>query len=176
MTQTFKPISYPANIRSSFNRPPRQQITFTGPGRTKQSFKDECDINTIMRRYQVTGALTHLAQREPQYIDATGHDFTNAMHIIAEAKSRFAELPAEIRAEFDNDPAQLLDFVHDPANIDQAVEWGFLDRDKLPQSFLDAGNPRQATPVATGFTAPHQGAPNPSGGEVSPPPTTPASA
>ena len=39
---------------------------------TKQSFKDECDINKIMAKFQKTGALNHYAKHAPQYGDASG--------------------------------------------------------------------------------------------------------
>ena len=33
-------------------------------GRTKQSFRDETDINQIMKRAQVTGTISHLNKHE----------------------------------------------------------------------------------------------------------------
>lgn len=95
-------------------------------GRTKQSFKDECDINTIMRRYQQTGTLEHVQRREAQYADCTGRDYQTAMELIANARSAFEELPAAVRDRFDNDPAELLDFVRDPDNAEEAAELGLL--------------------------------------------------
>lgn len=95
-------------------------------GRTRQEFRAECDINVIMRRYQQTGVLEFTNKREAQYADVTGHDYQTAMDLVANARTAFEELPSSIRARFNNDPGELLDFVHDPESYDEAVELGLL--------------------------------------------------
>lgn len=92
----------------------------------KQSFKEECDINTIMAKYIRTGVLDFVAKHEPRYGDCTGQDFQDAQLLIAGAQSMFQDLPAAIRARFDNDPAQFLDFVDDPDSREEAREMGLL--------------------------------------------------
>lgn len=129
-TQVNLPI-----FRTAYGGPYRMPQVFEGEDKTKQSHKDECDINNIMRRYMATGQLEHVRDELPQYIDATGYDYQEAQNFIASANSLFAELPSEVRARFDNDPAQLLDFVHDPKNAQEAVQMGFLDETKLPQGW-----------------------------------------
>lgn len=170
MSQTLRALhpdsAVTPNIHHTFNKPPKPILHFEGPGRTKQSFKDECDINNIMRRYAVTGVIEHLSQREPQYIDTTGAEFMDAMLVVAEAKTRFAELPAEIRNRFENDPAKLLDFVHDPENLEESIKWGFIDRDKLPQTLMAASSSGQATPTPTGTPASHSASGDPSSAEA----------
>lgn len=98
-----------------------------GENMTKQSFKDECDINLIMARYQETGFLPdNLNPAQPQYIDATGFDFDLAMNLVAEATSSFNLLPVEVRNEFNHDPGAFLDFVADPANGPRLREMGLV--------------------------------------------------
>jgi phage internal scaffolding protein len=46
---------------------------------------------------------------------------------LIEAQNAFKTLPASIRAEFNNDPAQVIDFLNDPANRDKAIEIGLID-------------------------------------------------
>lgn len=94
-----------------------------GPG-AKQSFREECDINNIMRKYQKTGALTWLAKHEPTFGDFTGFDFMEAQMIVAKAKEMFADLPSSVRERFAHDPAKFLEFMEDPANVDEAVKLG----------------------------------------------------
>lgn len=96
------------------------------PGKTQQNFKDECDINVLMARYEKTGILPMSQKGEPAYLDVTGIEFRTSMEILATARSAFAQLPAHLRARFDNDPAKLLDFVHDPDNRDEAARLGLL--------------------------------------------------
>ncbi|WNK14726.1 MAG: internal scaffolding protein [Microvirus sp.] len=110
----------------------RRGIIFPAQGRTKQEFARECDINNIMSRYLKTGIIDHVRDSAPQFLDASVGDFQSAMEIIAQAETLFEELPSSIRNRFDNDPAQLLEFVHDPANTVEAVAMGFIDPTKLP--------------------------------------------
>lgn len=98
----------------------------TGAGRTKQSHRDECDINVIMKRYEKSGVLPDFGGREGRYLDCTGADFNAAMQVLAQGRSVFNELHATLRARFENDPAKMLDFVHDPANREEALALGLL--------------------------------------------------
>lgn len=50
---------------------------------THQSFKDECDVNNIVRAYTQTGMINHLPRTEPQYGDAPEIDFFEAARIQA---------------------------------------------------------------------------------------------
>lgn len=108
---------------------PKERVSLSFPpdeGRTKQSFKDECDINQIMSRYQKTGILEFVAKHAAQYGDCTGIDYQEGMQILTQAKSMFAELPSSIRTQFHNDPGEFLDFVNDPENRAEMREMGLL--------------------------------------------------
>lgn len=111
-------------IRSAYGPRKRVALTEFGPGRTKQSFKKECDINTIMARYRKTGVLDFLSQRKPEYLDVTGADFREAMDLVAGAKANFGLLPAEIRSRFRNDPALFLEAWDDPARDAEFIAAG----------------------------------------------------
>jgi len=101
-------------------------ISFPAQGRTKQSFKNECDINTIMAKYQATGQLPQLNLGNPQYEDTTGYDFQAAAELVASAKSMFHELPSSVRQRFENSPAQFLNFTSNPNNRQELAEMGLL--------------------------------------------------
>lgn len=108
---------------------PKLQIAIAFPegfGRTKQAHKAECDINSIMAKYIKTGTLDFARKNEPSYGDCVGSDFNAAMLLVARGKSMFHELPAAIRARFDNDPAMFLDFVDNPANYAEMDTLGLL--------------------------------------------------
>lgn len=103
------------------------------PSMTKQSFKDECDINVIMRRYEASGILPIPQAGEPRYADlTTSSDFQAAMMEVAAARTAFAELPARIRDRFDNDPARLLEFLDDPRNVEEGRELGLYAPEDVP--------------------------------------------
>lgn len=113
-------------FKSAYSPKTRVQLTCTGPGRTKQSFKDECDINTIIRRFLRTGVLDFAQKHEPRYGDCTGVEYQAAMQTVAAAKSLFNDLPAALRARFENEPAKFLEFVQDERNAEEARELGLL--------------------------------------------------
>jgi len=123
----------PVEIKSEFSPKLKVAITFPSTSRwTKQSFKDECDINTIMRRYQSSGEIPNINQQAPQYLDATGFDYQEAMQFVAGAQSLFMDLPSEIRNRFNNDPAAFLDFTSQEKNRPEMAEMGLLNPPMLP--------------------------------------------
>jgi len=102
------------------------------PSLAKQSFAEEVDINTIVRRFNVTGELPQ-AVRLPTYGDFTNvMDFKQAQNAIRAAEESFMAMPHEIRARFDNDPARFVDFCSDPENLPQAKKWGLAPPDTTP--------------------------------------------
>jgi len=82
-----------------------------GPGMTRQSEKDSCDVNKIVERFKRTGILPPVA-RQGFYADvAELGGYREVLERVNEARGYFAQLPAQVRADFENDPAQFLDFV-----------------------------------------------------------------
>lgn len=98
---------------------------------TKQEFKEECDINTILKRFNITGQLP-TDVRMPSFGDfSTVHDFQTAVNAIAEANEAFDEMPAEVRARFGNDPGAFVAFCSEPKNLDEARRLGLVPADEL---------------------------------------------
>jgi len=91
---------------------------------TKQSFKDECDINKIMEKYRVTGAIAHLNKHEARYGFATALDFRESLEVVTEAQAQFDDLPSHIRFKFGNSPETFLAFVQDPDNAQEIGRHG----------------------------------------------------
>lgn len=94
-----------------------------GASLTKQSFKDECDINNVMKRFERTGAIEHLAKYGPQYADVMPVDFQQAMNTVALANSMWEELPVSVKQRVGS-PEGFLEFVNDPGNGQELVELG----------------------------------------------------
>ncbi len=88
-------------------------------GRTKQSFKDETDINIILKRAQKSGTISHLNKYEARYADFSNFDFFETQLMLSKGSEMFADLPVELRKEFNQSPAQFFDYVNDPANKDR---------------------------------------------------------
>jgi phage internal scaffolding protein len=101
----------------------------------QQHFKDECDINNILRQFNITGLLPE-APLSPRYGDFTGiGDYHTALNQVIAAEDEFMSLPATIRARFGNDPALLIEFLDQPENVDEAVKLGLIDNKpaEMPQ-------------------------------------------
>jgi len=92
---TKKSAKAPASHEVPGSRP--HSISFVGvQAKTKQSFRDECDVNKIVDRFTRTGEITHTARIKPQFGDAPDQDFHTAACIAAEAASAIEEgLPGE---------------------------------------------------------------------------------
>jgi len=125
-------------IRSAYDGRRVRQTLYCDPkkDRTQQSFKDECDINVLMKRYEKTGILPTGRDLPPQFGDVTSVDFMESMNQVATVRGVFSQLDARTRARFENDPAQMLDFMADPANRAEAVKLGLLPKvpEEAPQS------------------------------------------
>lgn len=97
------------------------------PSLTKQAFQKECDINTIMHKYQKTGLIDHNNSVEGRYGDfITSTDYHEAMNDILSIQEAFSTLPSSIRSRFKNDPAGFLDFTQNPDNIPEMRELGLM--------------------------------------------------
>lgn len=97
------------------------------PDLTVQSFKDDCDINVIVRRFGVTGVLPG-AKTPPFYGDFSNvMSYQEAMNALLDADEAFMQLPSATRRRFDNDPGQLIAFLSDEANRDEAVKLGLVE-------------------------------------------------
>ena len=121
-------------FRSAYTPHERQQLLFPNPSRTKQSDKDSCDINILMKRYEKDGLVSHLNEHQGQYGDFLGiPDYQDALNQISAAQDAFASLPASVRKKFDNDPAQFIDFAQNPDNLDAMVEMGLGNRPVPPR-------------------------------------------
>lgn len=138
-------------FHSAYSTKDRHQLTFNGPGRTKQSFKAECDINNIMSRFRKTGVLDFTTRYQAQYADVTGVDFVKAMQTVATAHSMFHAMPAHIRDYFENRPENFLTFVQNPANKEEARALGLLKPEAAaaaPEAAPADPAPAPATPPA----------------------------
>lgn len=102
-------------------------------GKTQQHFKEECDINTIVNNFLKTGELPENIKL-PQYIDYEGiFDFRTAMESLMKAEEAFMELPAPLRAEFNNSPQEFLEFCTNPDNRDALKAKGLLKPEPVPE-------------------------------------------
>lgn len=98
----------------------------TGEGSTRQSMKDEVDINKIVSRFMKTGQLSHLERREKLFADVSEiGDYRECLERVQSVQDAFfKEVPAKIRERFGHNPARFLEFISDPRNGDEMVKMG----------------------------------------------------
>lgn len=110
---------------SAYSKKRKVSVKFSGLGLTKQSFKDDCDINVIVARY-ARGQVPRVNPLPPRFEDVSSVDYSEAMYVVANARSAFEGLPARLRARFHNEPRELLAFVSDDRNRAEAEELGLV--------------------------------------------------
>jgi phage internal scaffolding protein len=113
------------------------------PSLAQQQFKDECDINNILRQFNITGQLPD-TPLSPKYGDFTGiSDYKTALDRVIAADEEFMNLPATIRARFDNDAANLIEFLENDQNRSEAEKLGLVEPKEDFQSVppVEANNP-----------------------------------
>ena len=93
--------------------------------KTVQADAKEADINYIVRRFGITGELPSNLEfvTNVDLVDDPD-DYRGALEILERADAQFMAMPAEVRAEFKNDPAAFMDFVSDNKNLDRMRELG----------------------------------------------------
>ncbi len=98
---------------------------------TKQSFKDECDINNILSRYDLSGSLPNPNPKQPQYGDFTNVNFQNSANLIAECKSTCKNLPLVSREKYDSFDDYIFDIldVEDSKKEEKSEENPAFDND-----------------------------------------------
>lgn len=102
-----------------------QQEFVPGIPKTQQHFREEVDINNIVAKFKRTGMVPSINEN-PQYGDISSLDFLHMQNAVVDMKNRFMRLPGKTRARFNNDPHQMLRFIEDPENHDDAVKLGLL--------------------------------------------------
>lgn len=101
-------------------------LTCPEPTLAQQHFAEECDINTIVKRFGLTGELPANV-RMPVNADFEDiYDFHSAMNQLRTAQESFDKMPAHIRARFHNNPAEFVDFCSNDENRLEAVRLGLI--------------------------------------------------
>lgn len=97
------------------------------PSMTVQADSEAADINNIVKKFGVTGMLPY-GDLQPVYDDFTQFptDYHEAMNIVRSADSAFMDLPANVRASFNNDAGLFLNAVTDPSQYERFRDLGLV--------------------------------------------------
>jgi len=100
-----------------------------GKTRTQDQFKKDCDVNEIVAKYRRTGSVTHVRNAASGvYADLTElpMNLMEAQQVVLHAQQAFETVPSAVRNRFGHDPNQLISFLADPANKDEAIKLGLV--------------------------------------------------
>lgn len=134
------------NFRTAYSWTRKQSEAFatinTEESLTQQSDALDLDINIIMSRFGQTGQLPNVVEPGKYGDFSNAPTFREAQDIIHQANEMFGQIPAKIRKQFDNDPAQFLDFVNNPDNIEELRKMGLAapEPPKVPTGDQDEIN------------------------------------
>lgn len=113
--------------------------------KTKQAHKEECDISYIMKKFETIGQAPDF--RGPgsygDFSDVT--DYQTSLNRVIDAQEEFMALPAQIRKRFNNDPAELIEFVNSNDNYEEALKLGLIDANKA-QARKGTASKKEASP------------------------------
>jgi len=96
---------------------------------TEQAHKDECDVNNIIKKYDKTGLINHVSKINAMYGDVSPIDFKSAQDMLIDVRRKFDEMPSDIRKRFRNSPYEMLKFLSDPENRNEAIKIGLIRND-----------------------------------------------
>jgi len=157
MTRSIpEPLKRTTTVRKNGSR--RVSDSTGKESRVEPQHREECNINTIMRKMHAQGILPHF-KSGGNFGDFTAYsDFHDCHNRILAAEADFMAMPSELRYKFDNDPGKLLDFLHDPANRAECVEMGLI----APDGYKPEKAPNSKQEASQAPSEPNQGA-NPTG-------------
>jgi len=144
-----------------FNKDNRHGQKIEGDSLTQQHMAADADINNIVNRHLRNPMRVPLgnpmATRQAQFGDFSSIDFQTMQNAVADIEQQFAGLPARIRARFQNQPYQLVRFVENEENREEALKMGLLqpefedvfeEEKPVPKPPEEPHNPLKADPEA----------------------------
>lgn len=119
-----------------YNKPKERSLEFATyndeESMTQQSDAQDCDINVIWERYTKTGQLPTVNLQAMTGDFTNVPDFRTAQEVLKAANDAFAEVPAKIRARFNNDPDEFVKFALDDNNTDELRKMGLAIEPPAP--------------------------------------------
>lgn len=138
------PRPHPRFITKLMQFDPESKKMVSPVSMTDQSFKKETDINRIIRK-----GLVGLDSSDFVFADVSAFpDFQEQRDAIASVHEQFDRLPSELRRKFENDPANLIDFMSNPENEEASIELGLRPKPQKNGSQAPDGDTKPPKPVS----------------------------
>lgn len=132
---TVKEVSMDFFTRFTSN-PDRADFVPEGKTKTQQQFLEQSDVNWIINHYQErpVDALQDAISgpRMPLWGDfSTVPDIQQAHRVFSQAEAAFGALPSDLRLRFNNNPLELLAFVSDAGNREEAIKLRLIEKNAV---------------------------------------------
>lgn len=119
----------------------RIQTVFKKKTRTQQQFAKDCNINNIIKKYKKTGVITHINTKTGVYADMTQMpNYQEALQTVIHGQTAFDQLPAELREKFKYNPQEMMDYLNDKRNDEEAIKLGLKQRPKKETTLEDVNS------------------------------------
>ena len=108
---------------------PERGLEFTQPSLTQQQFKEDCDIEELLKRHNLGNVMGLFQQNvsEPMYADVSDvPDFHESQNHVARATEYFAALPSAVRTRFNNSLPEFLSALNNPESAKELQDLGIL--------------------------------------------------
>ncbi|QXP08512.1 MAG: internal scaffolding protein [Arizlama microvirus] len=148
----------------------RVQVHFSATDKymATQAFKDDCDINNIIKRHAQGGDLPNRQLNPGFYADISEMpDYEEAANMVRMVTETFSELSSSVRNRFNNDPSQFIKFVDDPKNMKELVQLGLAELKTPAQPSEPVTHPSGSKLPNSSSQTPGQAAPAVGGGPSS---------
>lgn len=115
---------------------------------TQQHFAQEADINYLISRYVSTGVIPQHPTGSMFGDFSEVGDYRQMVDAIMSIDDNFMTLDSKVRARFDNDPGNLMDFLahaHRPDVMEEGIALGLFESYNEPESpphMGDGGSPQ----------------------------------
>lgn len=124
------------------------------PSRTDSSWKDEVNVNSIIDRIKKTGQVTHLTNKQGTFADVTQiPDLQTALNQVTQANQAFDELPAYLRERFSNNPVEMIKFLQNESNRDEAIKLGLIPTPPSKSELTPKSEPTPTTKTSKSKTS-----------------------
>jgi len=109
-------------------------LDFTGQKSiVDQSARDRCNLNILLKSYNKSPIpVVPVGQEIMNLISSSENSYSDMLITVQNAMDSFLQLPSAVRARFRHNPQQLLNFIADKANYDEAVQLGLITPKEQP--------------------------------------------
>lgn len=114
-------------FKTAYSKQKRKAFHPTGESLTQQHHVEQVKVQNIIKQYDNTGILAHVAQGVAHYGDYSQiNEYKTSMDFVNSANESFMALPSHIREKFSNNAGEFFEFATNPKNEKEMVEMGLF--------------------------------------------------